>query len=199
MNVSTASKTVFGYFVNLVSIFGLLTWCSILVSHIYFVKARRAQGVPDDSPLLRYKSPFGLWGSYFALAFCVLISLTKNFNVWRGKIFRGSEGMELVSKPPLKSHVPRTFANSHSLLLGGGFDYKNFITGYLGIPLYLIMIVGYKFIFKTHGHLPQNADLWTGKAAIDADEQEWLAKEADDRANGRDGSWLYKHSLGYLF
>lgn len=83
MNVSTASKTVFGYFVNLVSIFGLLTWVSILVSHIYFVKARRAQGVPDDSPLLRYKSPFGLWGSYFALAFCVLISLTKNFNVFR--------------------------------------------------------------------------------------------------------------------
>lgn len=83
MNVSTGSQTVFGYFVNLVSIFGLLTWISILVSHIYFVKARRAQGVPDDSPQLRYKSPFGLWGSYFALAFCVLISLTKNFNVFR--------------------------------------------------------------------------------------------------------------------
>jgi yeast amino acid transporter len=43
MNVSTSSKVVFGYFVNLVSIFGLLTWISILVSHIYFIKARRAQ------------------------------------------------------------------------------------------------------------------------------------------------------------
>jgi amino acid transporter len=76
---------------------------------------------------------------------------------------------------------------------------QNFITGYLGIPLYLIMIVGYKFIMKTKGHTPEDADLWTGKAAIDADEQEWLAKEAADRANGRDGSWLYKHSLGYIF
>lgn len=192
MNVSTASKTVFGYFVNLVSIFGLLTWCSILVSHIHFVKARRAQGVPDDSPQLRYRSPFGLWGSYFALAFCVLISLTKNFNVWRGMQIR-------PVKPRLASSIFKKLTDLTFQLLGGGFDYKSFITGYLGIPLYLIMIFGYKIFFKTQGHRPENADLWTGKAAIDADEQEWLAKEADDRANGRDGSWLYKHSLGYLF
>lgn len=94
MNVASSAKTVFGYFVNLVSIFGLLTWVSILVAHIYFVKARRAQGV--DEKTMRYKSPFGLWGSYIALAFCVLVSLTKNFDVFIG-----------------------------------GFNYKNFITGYL--------------------------------------------------------------------
>jgi amino acid transporter len=94
MNVASSAKVVFGYFVNLVSIFGLLTWISILVAHIYFVKARRAQGVDEAS--MRYKSPFGLWGSYGALAFCCLVALTKNFDVFIG-----------------------------------GFDYKNFITGYL--------------------------------------------------------------------
>lgn len=31
---------------------------------------------------MRYKSPFGLWGSYVALAFCCLIALTKNFAVF---------------------------------------------------------------------------------------------------------------------
>ncbi|PPJ52921.1 hypothetical protein CBER1_11411 [Cercospora berteroae] len=170
MNVSTASTTVFGYFVNLVSIFGLLTWISILVSHIYFVKARRAQGVPDDSALLRYKSPFGLWGSYSALAFCCLIALTKNFTVFVPS--------------------PDTY---------GSFDYKNFITGYLGIPLYLIMIVGWKYIKGTKQARPEEADIWTGKDVIDADEQEWLAKEAADRANGKNGSWLYNHSIGYIF
>lgn len=191
MNVSTSSKTVFGYFVNLVSIFGLLTWCSILVSHIYFVKARRAQGVPDDSPLLKYRSPFGLWGSYGALAFCSLIALTKNFTVFIPS--------------------PETY---------GDFDYKNFIvsrlhhlhysvhtrhmltifqTGYLGIPLYLIMIVGWKYIKGTHQVKPEEADLWTGKDAIDADEAEWLAKEEADRAAGRNGNWIYNHSLGYIF
>lgn len=168
MNVSTGSQIVFGYFVNLVSIFGLLTWISILVSHIYFVKARRAQGVPDSSPLLRYRSPFGLIGTYCALAFCILIAVTKNFTVF----------------------TPGTY---------GSFDYKNFITGYLGIPLYLIMIVGYKYGRKTHQVKPEVADLWSGKDVIDRDEQMWIEKEAADRANGRDGSWFYRHSLGYIF
>ena len=50
MNVADDSKKVFGYFFNLVTIFGLLTWISILVTHIYFIKARRAQNVPKFSP-----------------------------------------------------------------------------------------------------------------------------------------------------
>lgn len=95
LSVAEDSADVFKYFVNLVSIFGLLTWISILVSHIYFVKARIAQGVPMSD--LRYKSPFGLWGSYIALAFCCLIALTKNFAVF-------------------------TYSEDY-----GNFDYKNFI------------------------------------------------------------------------
>lgn len=80
MNVSSDSKIVFGYFYNLVTIFGLLTWVSILVTHIYFVRARKAQGIPESA--LAYKAPLGIWGSYFALFWCVIISLTKNFNVF---------------------------------------------------------------------------------------------------------------------
>jgi len=162
MNVASSAKVVFGYFVNLVSIFGLLTWVSILVAHIYFVKARRAQGV--DEKTMRYKSPFGLWGSYIALAFCCLVSLTKNFDVFIG-----------------------------------GFDVKNFITGYLGIPLYLMMIFGYKIVYKTKTVVPEEADLWTGKAVVDADEAEWLAKEAYDKANGIRPNAIYRYTLGYLF
>ena len=86
MNVGSDSKVVFGYFYNLVTIFGLLTWVSILVTHIYFVKARRAQGIADHQ--MPYKAPFGLMGSYFALFWCIVISLTKNFDVFT----RGSWG-----------------------------------------------------------------------------------------------------------
>lgn len=80
LNVAEDSREVFGYFVNLVSIFGLLIWIFILVAHIYLVKARRAQGVDESS--VRYKSPFGLGGSYVALWFCILIALTKNFAIF---------------------------------------------------------------------------------------------------------------------
>jgi amino acid transporter len=84
MNVADDSKIVFGYFVNLTTIFGLLSWISLLVSHIFFVRARRAQGITPDQ--MAYTAPFGLIGSYVALFFCVLIALTKNFNVFtRGK------------------------------------------------------------------------------------------------------------------
>lgn len=61
------------------------------------------------------------------------------------------------------------------------------------------MIVGFKFFMKTHEVKPHEADLYTGKDVIDADERMWLEKEAADKAAGRNGNWLYRHSLGYLF
>ncbi|KAF3908281.1 hypothetical protein AA313_de0205838 [Arthrobotrys entomopaga] len=163
MNVSNDSKVVFGYFVNLVTIFGLLTWISILVSHVYFVRARQAQNV--DPSTLAYRAPFGIAGTYFALFWCILIALTKNFNVF-----------------------------VH------GFDYKNFITGYLGIPLYIIMIFGYKFIKKTKGIKPEDADIWTGKEAIDRDEAMWKLREEEMKASGvKNGNWFYRTFISWLF
>ncbi|KAK0942834.1 amino acid transporter [Friedmanniomyces endolithicus] len=107
-----------------------------------------------------------MWGSAIALFFCCLIALTKNFTV---------------------------FIPSASY---GRLDYKNFITGYLGIPL---MIAGWKLVKRTKGVTPLTADLYTGKDIIDADEQEWLAREAAEKASGRAPNVVYRHTLGYLF
>jgi amino acid transporter len=167
MNVSDDSKVVFGYFVNLVTMFGLLAWISILVTHIYFVRARRAQGITDAA--MPYTAPFGIWGSYIALFFCVLIAITKNFDVF--------------------IHKPDTY---------GDFDYKNFITGYLGIPLYLIMIAGYKLIMKEPGVRPQDADFYSGKAEIDAEENEFLAQQAQNKKKPK-GGWFYRTFVSWLF
>lgn len=168
MNVSSDSKTVFKYFVNLVSIFGLLTWVSILVTHIYFVRARKAQNIPEES--LAYKAPFGVAGSYFALAFCIIIALTKNYDVF--------------------VHNPETYGN---------FDYKNFITAYLGIPLYLIMIFGYKLVTGCKGVTPETADLFSGKDEIDREEALYLAaKEAEAEQHG-DANWFYQKFVSWLF
>jgi yeast amino acid transporter len=77
LGVNTASYTVFGYFVNLVTMFGLLTWISILISHIYFVKAHKAQNIPDAA--LAHVAPLGVWGSWGALIFSCLIAFFKGF------------------------------------------------------------------------------------------------------------------------
>lgn len=61
------------------------------------------------------------------------------------------------------------------------------------------MIVGYKFIKKTHQVKPHEADLYTGKDVIDRDEQMWIEKEAAEKAAGKGGSWIYRHSVGYIF
>jgi len=173
MNVADDSKVVFGYFVNLVTIFGLLTWISILVTHIYFVKARRAQNVPNSA--LAFTAPLGIYGSYGALAMCILIALTKNFSVF--------------------VHSPKTYGN---------FDYKNFVTGYLGIPLYLIMIAGYKLVKRSKGIKPWEADLFGGKDAIDREEEEFLAEQARKNMEKRGsvstrGGWFYRTFLSWLF
>ncbi|KAF7542409.1 hypothetical protein G7Z17_g11599 [Cylindrodendrum hubeiense] len=69
MTVGNSTKDVFSHFVNLVTIFGLLSWISISVTHIFFLKARRRQGIPDSE--MPYVAPFGLWGipMYLTLIF----------------------------------------------------------------------------------------------------------------------------------
>lgn len=167
MNAADDAKTVFGYFVNLTTIFGLLSWISLLVSHIWFVRARRAQGITNDQ--MAYVAPFGLTGSYIALFFCILIALTKNFSVFT----KGSYG---------------------------NFDYKNFVTGYLGIPIYLFCIFGYKFFMKSKMVQPHEADFYTGKAEIDREEEVFLAHEAEKKANqtGKGSGWFYKTFIAWL-
>lgn len=164
LNVADDSRTVFLYFVNLVTIFGLLTWISILVAHIWFIRARKAQGIPDSA--LAFKAPLGIWGSYGALAFCILIALTKNFSAFVG-----------------------------------GFKRVEFITGYLGIPLYLIMLFGYKFWFKTKQVRPEAADFYTGKDLIDREEEEFLAEKAERErmGGGKKGNWFYRNFVSWLF
>ncbi|KAJ5733741.1 Dicarboxylic amino acid permease [Penicillium malachiteum] len=167
MNVSSDAKTIFKYFVNLVTIFGLLTWISILVTHICFVRARKAQNVPVES--MAYVAPLGVAGSYGALAFCILIAFTKNYDVF--------------------THNKKW----------GTFDYKNFITAYLGIPLYLILIVGYKFATGCQGVKPEEADLWTGKDEIDREEAAYVARKEAEAEKHAQSHWFYRKFVSWLF
>lgn len=165
MNCSSLLSTIFGYFVNVVSIFGLITWILILVAHIGFMNALQAQGV--DRSTLVYRAPWAPYSTYIALGFCILIALIKNFTVFIGE-----------------------------------FDYKTFITGYIGIPVYLICIVGYKLITRCPRVKSSEADLFTYKDIVDAEEEECRREDAEAKAargDTRDARWYYEHSIGYLF
>lgn len=165
MNVSDNSRDVFKHFVNLTTIFGLLTWISILITHIHFIKGRRAQDIPDK--VLAYRAPLGIWGSYIALFFCCLIALTKNYGV---------------------------FVDT-----GEPFDYAQFITGYLGIPLYLILITGHLLIKKSRGIPARDVDFYTGKDLIDQAEDEFLAREKERAAESTGWDKFYNRYISWLF
>lgn len=168
MNVSDDSTTVFGYFVNLVTIFGLMSWISLLVTHICWCRAKKAQGLPDTA--LPYVAPLGIYGSYGALFICIIVALTKNYEVFVG----GDFGKE---------------------------KYKDFITGYLGIPLYVLFIFGHKWWYKTKRVRPEELDFYTGKDAIDREEEEFLARKAAREAEkgASRGGWFYRTFLQWLF
>ncbi|KAH7231457.1 dicarboxylic amino acid permease [Fusarium solani] len=166
LNVSSNSRIVFTYFLNLVTIFGLLSWVSILTTHIYWCRARKAQGLTNEQ--MPYTAPFGAAGSYFALFWCIIISLTKSFQI---------------------------FVRTDSWT---GFDYKTFITSYLGIPVYLVLIFGFKYIKKTKGVRPTEADFYSGKAEIDREEEEFLAIQAAERERAKPMGGVYKY-ISWLF
>ncbi|KFH40352.1 Dicarboxylic amino acid permease-like protein [Hapsidospora chrysogenum ATCC 11550] len=165
MNVADDTRTVFKYFVNLTTIFGLLTWISILVTHIHFVKARRVQNVPNSE--LAYRAPLGAWGSRIALFFCCLVALTKNFTVF--------------------------------IRNGEPFDYATFITGYLGIPLYLMLIFGHMFVTKSRGIPAKDVDLYTGKAIIDKEEIEFVQRQRELMATRTGWNKFYNRFISWLF
>lgn len=170
MTVSSDSAEVFGYFVNVVSLCGLLAWTCILIIHIRFMKACKAQGI-DRKTDLAYKSPLQPYGSYFALSICILIIIIKNFTVF----------------------------------LGSPFGYKNFITGYIVLPVFLAFYAGFKFWNRTHHIHSSEVDMATYKDVVDAEEDAWAAEDNEAKAlraakgNPKDLHWFYDKILGWIF
>ncbi|OBZ75307.1 hypothetical protein A0H81_04423 [Grifola frondosa] len=80
LNVSSSSSKVFGWFVNLVSTFGAITWMCICYTHIRFMGAIKAQGMSRDD--LPYKAPFQPFGSWFALISTTIIMIFKGFDTF---------------------------------------------------------------------------------------------------------------------
>ncbi|GAA6017552.1 hypothetical protein JCM10207_001204 [Rhodosporidiobolus poonsookiae] len=78
--VESSSKTVFGYFVSLVTVFGSLTWMSILGSHMRFMKALKAQGISRDE--LPWKSPLQPYMAYTGFGITAVVTIFKGFDAF---------------------------------------------------------------------------------------------------------------------
>ncbi|KAL2824021.1 amino acid permease/ SLC12A domain-containing protein [Aspergillus cavernicola] len=112
LNLLKISGRLWSYLVNLVTMFSILTWVSILIIHISFVRACKTHHIPPDE--IPFKAPFGILGSWIALVLCTSIP------------------------------VMRAIELSDRNFYVKGLDVGAFVTSYLGIPLYLILVLGYK-------------------------------------------------------
>ncbi|EXA33305.1 hypothetical protein FOVG_15382 [Fusarium oxysporum f. sp. pisi HDV247] len=80
MNASKSSSTVFGYFVSLVTVFAVLNWVAILISHIRFRQALKSQGiVAADMPYVGFLQPYG---SYFSLFISLLVIVFNGYDAF---------------------------------------------------------------------------------------------------------------------
>ncbi|WWD18292.1 hypothetical protein CI109_102742 [Kwoniella shandongensis] len=132
--------SIFNYFVNSVTIFGGLTWVSILASHVGFMRGLKRQGISRDS--LPFKAPFQPYMTYFSLAMAVAVCIFKGFD----------------------SFMP--------------WNYKTFITNYIGIPVYVVGYTVYKLLYRTKAVKMHEMDLSTGAREFDDIEDE---TEEDDK------------------
>lgn len=139
MTVSTGANNVFNWFQTLTTITAIATWLSILVAYLRFKKALEVQGV--DRNTLVFKSKWQPYTAWFALAFFAIIVLFNGFAVF---CKTGPDG-------------------------NGGWNTEDFVTAYVTIPLYFGCFLFWKILKKTKFVKASEADIWTGKAAVDAE------------------------------
>lgn len=60
----------------------------------------------------------------------------------------------------------------------GPFDVDGFVTAYVGIPIYFALYAFWKIFKKTKFVKAHEADIHTGKAALDAADAHWPARVA---------------------
>ncbi|KAF2239267.1 hypothetical protein EV356DRAFT_515477 [Viridothelium virens] len=107
---------------------------------VAYIRFQKALAAQNvDRNSLVFKSPYQPYTAYFALIFFSIIIL---FNGW--EVFTTTDGVK-------------------------NWDTQDFVTAYVGIPIYFGFYLFWKIFKRTKAVKPSEADIWTGKAAVDAE------------------------------
>lgn len=80
MGVSEGSNKVFGWFANMTSMCGLITWCCIGITYLRFYAGMKAQGI--DRNTLPFKSPLQPFFGYYAVISVTIVCLFSGWYVF---------------------------------------------------------------------------------------------------------------------
>lgn len=89
---------------------------------------------------------------------------------------QGVDRNTLIFKSPFQPYLAWICLVFFSLIIlfngfdsiAGGFNVDSFITDYIGVPIYFGLYLFWKLFKRTHWRNPAEADIYTGKAALDA-------------------------------
>ncbi|TLD31556.1 hypothetical protein PspLS_02204 [Pyricularia sp. CBS 133598] len=80
MNVAQSAATVFTYLTSVLTIFALLNWIAILISHLRFRAAIKAQGITlSDLPYVGFLQPYG---TYYSLFISILVVIFNGYDAF---------------------------------------------------------------------------------------------------------------------
>ncbi|GAA5876077.1 hypothetical protein JCM1840_002763 [Sporobolomyces johnsonii] len=77
---SSSAGKVFGWFANMTSVAGLLTWLGICLTYVRFYHGTKVQGI--DRRTLAYHAPLQPWLTYYAITLLCLILFFSQFSVF---------------------------------------------------------------------------------------------------------------------
>lgn len=80
LNVSTSSATVFGYFVSLSTVLGLVNWVNIMVTYFFFQRALQRNGFTRAD--LPYRGPLQPYGSYTAFLITGIVIIFQGYKAF---------------------------------------------------------------------------------------------------------------------
>lgn len=143
---SLNDKTIrtYHYFVEAASVFSLLNWASILITHIRFLQAFKKQNRVDEFKKYVPNSTMCCVSSYFFLFSTILFILMSNLSVYID--------FALTKK----------------------FEVTDFLAGILPVPIFLSLFFGFKIYYKTTAVSPDKADLYFYRDVIDGQEEAYL-------------------------
>ena len=89
---------------------------------------------------------------------------------------QGVDRSTLVFRSPFQPYAAYASLVFFSLIIlfngfdsiAGGFKYQGFITDYIGIPIFFGLYLFWKILKRTRWRKPEEADIYTGKASLDA-------------------------------
>ncbi|MFT4174411.1 MAG: amino acid permease [Rhodocyclaceae bacterium] len=126
-----SEKLVFFWLVGMSGMTGFIAWLGIAISHYRFRKGYVRQGKKlSDLP---YRATLFPFGPLFAFALCLIIMLGQRYQeAWR--IISGVFGAVFQGQP---------------FTMAPEFAWADFIGAYVGIPLFLIIWLGYRIKYRT--------------------------------------------------